>query len=96
MSFTDQKPHTVTKKDLKLKWNGGKNGKYFRCYLCGHKFRIGDYYRWVYAGDLKNDKGLNAYMNFLVCENCDGDDIKERWKNHVDRGDIEYWWLKRR
>jgi len=71
MGFTDQQPHTVTAKDLVTPWGGGKNGKYFRCYLCGHKFKLGDVFRWVFS-----NRGPG---NFMVCESCDGEDVIDRW-----------------
>ena len=67
MSFTDQKPRIATKEDCKAQWSGGENGKYFRCALCGHKFVIGDYWRFVYTNDIPAAAG-----NPLVCEKCDG------------------------
>jgi len=82
MSFTDQKPHFVTKDDLKRKWAGHRDN--FRCYLCGHKFELDDTYRWVY-----NPRGLN----FMVCKGCDGEDVIERFKKHYAEGEVKYWWF---
>jgi hypothetical protein len=87
MSFTDQKPRIATKQDLQSPWGGEKGGKRFRCYLCGHKFEEGDYWRWVFAGD----KGL---INFLVCRVCDGENVIEEWIVRNKRLEIEYWWIK--
>lgn len=66
MSFTDQKPFIVTKEHLMLPWNGGKNGKYFLCKLCGYKFEEGDTVRWQYTNDVKGAGG-----NSFVCLSCD-------------------------
>ncbi len=76
MSFTDQKQHTVTAEDLKAPWSGYKDGSRFYCRLCGHKFKIRDLFRWVYAGSIDR-------VNLLVCRKCDGPDVLERW---------EKWW----
>ena len=91
MSFTDQKRHVATDGDCKLCWSGGKNGKYFRCNLCGHKFKPGDAYRWVYYPKV---------VNFMACDDCDGDDVEERFQALADefRGTLNqdrFWWFKK-
>ena len=79
MSFTDQKPHIATVEDIKAPWSGGKNGKYFRCYLCGHRFREGDQYRFVFGKKLGN---------LMVCQACDSGDVLKKWS------DLQEEWLK--
>lgn len=71
--WTNGLPRVATEKDCATSWSGGKNGKYFRCSLCGHKFAVGDVWRWVYAND-----GSCPGGNFMVCQSCDGPDVKER------------------
>ncbi len=73
MSFTDQKPCIATEAIVKQPWSGGKNGKYFRCYLCGHKFVAGDQYRFVFC------KGIT---NCIVCQSCDGtnEEVENKWR----------------
>ena len=88
--FTDQKPRIATESDLKASWSGGKNGKYFRCYLCGHTFILGDYWRWVYA----NGKDMPG-INFIVCKECDGPDVLERWADHKKHIEQVGWWFLR-
>lgn len=90
MSFTDQKPRYATEDDLNGNWGGGPPGKYFRCYLCGHKFKLGDYWRWIYC----NDKSP-SWGNFVVCEKCDGPDVKERRKEQIKEAEQRFWWLRR-
>lgn len=70
MSFTDQRPRVATETHV-TKWGG--DGKCFRCYLCGHKFKVGDVWRWV------ANPPWGIYGNFLVCEKCDGADVLDRW-----------------
>lgn len=70
MGITDQKPRIATEADIRSPWNGGKDGKYFRCYLCGHKFQVGDQYRFILS---------KAYTNFLVCAGCDCEDVERKW-----------------
>ena len=88
--FTDQKPKIATKKDCEMEWSGGKNGKYFRCYMCGYKFVEGDYWRWVYTNDIPDAGG-----NPLVCKECDGPDVRERWRTHKKELRTKYWWVNR-
>jgi hypothetical protein len=85
MSFTDQKPRVVTEKELKARWGGYSDGRMFRCYLCGHRFQLGDVWRWVYSP--------RKWHNFMVCEKCDGDDVLERWWKHMDDARTKYWHL---
>ena len=83
MSFTDQKQRVATKTDVMGKWGGAPKGKRFRCYLCGHKFEVGDKWRWVYS--------ITVYSNFLVCEKCDGEDVHEKWRKHIADLRTKYW-----
>lgn len=84
MPFTDQKPRFATKKDLKRNWKGHKNGRNFRCYLCGYKFRLNDYWRWV------NSK---RYKNFLVCRKCDHPDVEKTWQDRNEELENKFWWI---
>lgn len=86
-SFTDQKFRRATEHDLKANWNGGKNGIYFRCHLCGYKFQLGDYWRWV--------AGKNT-LNFLVCEKCDGDDVRKRYEDLYNEYKSDKFWSFRK
>ena len=72
MSFTDQKPRYATEEECNASWNHRKNGARFRCYLCGHRFVVGDYWRWVYMGDVGR-----GFTNFLTCEKCDGPNVQQ-------------------
>ena len=89
MSFTDQKQRIATKQDVNAHWSGGCNGKNFRCYLCGHKFIIGDKWRWVYAGNA----GL---MNFMTCAECDSEDVMDKWIEANKIVAMKYWWFRSR
>ena len=79
MSFTDQKPRIATEADVKASWGGAKNGKNFRCYLCGHKFQIGDQYRFVFGQTLGN---------LMMCQECDTGDVLQKW------ADLQAEWEK--
>jgi hypothetical protein len=84
LSFTDQEPRCATEEDLKGNWGGYKNGKGFRCYLCGYKFKKDYYWRWVYSP---------KSMNFITCEECDGEDVLERWKQAQEELGTRFWWM---
>lgn len=73
--FTDQKRRVATAADLVAPWGGYRDGRRFRCYLCGHHFKEGDGYRWIYVCRA-------GCTNLIVCDACDGDDVVDRW---VDR-----------
>lgn len=90
--FTDQKPHEATVEDLNARWGGGKPGERFRCMLCGYKFKLGDIFRWVFTNDIPG-----AIGNPLVCQKCDGPDVREKWKklNEEFYRDQKFWWFRR-
>lgn len=87
-AFTDQKPRIATEQDLKARWSCRKPGEGFRCYLCGHRFQVGETWRFVFANSTKG-----AFHNFLVCPSCDGPDVLERWVKHCQEAKEKYWWL---
>lgn len=86
--FTDGKQRIATMADVQAPWNGEPDGKRFRCYLCGKRFAVGDAWRWVYAHAV-------GTLNFLVCCDCDGPDVLERWVAHVQEGKRRFWWMMR-
>lgn len=87
-SFTDQKFRRATEHDLKANWSGGKNGIFFKCHLCGYKFQLNDYWRWVY-----NNKGG---ANILVCEKCDCVDVIDKYNDLYKEFKSEKFWSFRR
>ena len=84
MNFTDQKPRIATQKDLNSPWSGCRHGKFFACGLCGHHFKVGDKWRWIYTNNIPGATG-----NPLICEKCDGPDVIERWKQFITRPEIK-------
>ena len=88
MSFIDQKPFVVRESEYNARWSGYKDGRTFRCILCGDYFRIGDTARFIYMNDTRCGVG-----NCFVCSGCDGDDIKQRIIDMAERAN-KYWWLK--
>lgn len=77
MSFTDQKPFTVTPSDLAQPWSGGAPGEFLRCGLCGYRFALGDTARWMFTNNLPDGWG-----NPFLCVDCDTPDSKANWIQH--------------
>ncbi len=82
-NFTDQKRHVATQEDCKLPWGGRRGGENFRCYLCGHRFKPGNGYRWQYVPNARNA---------LICDDCDGPDVVERWKAQLIEAETRFFW----
>lgn len=82
-SFTDQKVRVATEDECRASWGGEKNGKRFRCYLCGEPIKPGDKWRWIYANGRTQEINGKTYgvTNLIVRECCDGDieDVRDRW-----------------
>jgi hypothetical protein len=97
MSFTDQKRRIAVESDLKARWGGHPAGERFRCYMCGHKFRLGDGWRWVYAGGrtFEVEGKKSGLYNFMVCDSCDGDDVLDRWVKMNEEYHTKFWWAIR-
>jgi hypothetical protein len=92
-SFTDGKPHIITEEMIKAPWSGDKNGKYFRCYFCGHRFKVGETFRWQYTNDISGACG-----NPLVCQTCDDghDKTRKNWKVKCNKFNNDKWWWFRK
>ena len=92
MTFTDGKPWIATEKDCKTAWSCGKDGKYFRCALCGYKFKPGDRVRWQYTNDVPG-----AHGNPFVCKDCDTtkEEIVAEIKARYAERDSRMWWFCR-
>lgn len=88
MSFTDGKPLLATEEHLKAPWSGKRDGSMFRCRMCGYKFQLGDYWRFVYTNDIPGAGG-----NPLVCERCDGGDVCARWVQMCEEARTKFWWF---
>src|SRR5574340_755940 len=100
MSFTSQQRQVATEKDCSVtKWSGAGPGVRFRCYLCGHKFIVGEGWRWVYSAgrtfENADEKRMNGVINFICCDSCDGPDVLDRWveRNREFYGD-KFWALR--
>jgi hypothetical protein len=83
--FTNQKQRVATEHDVNARWNFGKPGERFRCYLCGKKFIVGDLWRWVCTSGL-------GVINLMTCDSCDGPDVKERFVAANVELRERFWW----
>lgn len=98
MSILDGSMQIANEKTCKAPWLGGKNGKYFRCAFCGHKFQSGDQWRCQFTNDVAGAGG-----NPLVCKSCDApkEELVARWKamweqwNEIHRTNGQWWWFAR-
>lgn len=99
MSFTDQKPRMATEAECNACWGGFNKGLHFRCYLCGHKFQVGDQWRWVYSnGKCFVDPATYKKWglgNLIVCGKCDGtnDEVLDKWVKANIEARVRFWWL---
>lgn len=90
MSFTDGTQQVATEKDVKARWGGRSDS--FRCRLCGHRFEVGDIWRFVVSNF--KDSGVR-YGNFLVCVSCDGKDVLTRAAAQEAEAEQRFWWFRR-
>jgi predicted RNA-binding Zn-ribbon protein involved in translation (DUF1610 family) len=71
MNILDGQRHVAEEETCKLPWMGEKNGKLFKCGMCGHKFQPGEGFRF---------QMMKKHGNILVCDECDTSDIKRDWE----------------
>lgn len=91
MSLLDGKPHIATKEHTQLPWNGDKRN--FRCGFCGHRFKAGDTFRFLFTNDMSTAPG-----NPLVCSECNAEDanLREKWRSmHSEFKSDKWWWFRR-
>jgi len=81
--FMNQRPRTTTVEDIETEWGGRKRSH--RCYLCGHRFKVGDVWRWVYSGG-------RGVINFVTCAPCDGKDVLDRFVAMNKELTERFWW----
>jgi hypothetical protein len=92
--FTNGRLRIATEDDVQTNWGSHGIGRAFRCCLCGHKFKVGDVWRWVYTNSsyLKGVKG-----NAFICQGCDMSDEAIIQALHVRYEvlmDEEFWWFR--
>ena len=90
-NFTDGLPRVATQRDTELRWSCSP--KNFRCGFCGHKFIVGDTYRFVFTNSHEGAGG-----NPLVCQSCDAsnEELIERWRQkRIEFDSGKWWWFRR-
>lgn len=94
---------TVTQEQTKIAWGGGKNGRYFRCMFCGHKFKANDEFRAIFTNCKSLDERGIPGGNPLTCRTCNPsgelEEMYEKWKQlHAEWDAVvdspRFWWLK--
>ena len=83
----DGKRRVATEEHCKAPWSGSSSK--FRCHLCGHRFKVGDGWRFVMmSGNL---------LNFLVCDDCDDPHVADVWRERneeLKRARERFWWAR--
>lgn len=92
--WMDGSPYLVTEADMSKPWSGFRDGRCFRCHMCGVFFKPGDTIRLIWCNGVKEarDAGVNC-GNVHVCAACDGVDIYTRLAEHERIGNERYWHL---
>lgn len=86
-SFTNQKPFVVTETHLGYRWGGHSDGRNFRCFLCGRRFKAGDTVRWIFL----HGRCGNPFVDAV----CDGPDVVDRILAHYEDGKQRFWWVRK-
>ncbi|HVP49668.1 MAG TPA: hypothetical protein VMT56_00450 [Candidatus Bathyarchaeia archaeon] len=103
MSFSDQKPFTVTAEHITASWCGRRAAKgatthpLFRCSWCGHRFAVGDVARWVFT-NVSGEETEGVHGNPFICSACDGPRPEILAKLRATRAEFEadrFWWFRR-
>lgn len=92
MRLFTQELQTTDEKTVARNWSGSPNGLRFRCKVCGHRFKVGDRYRFVYANGVGSPTKTG---NFAVCEACNDTDevLLDRMAEIEEEGYRRFWWL---
>lgn len=84
-----------TSEDTTRPWSGGANGKWFRCYFCGHKFAAGDLFRAIFTND-----GSSVGGNPFTCKTCFDEHggesgLKKEWRRLNELVKVKFWWMQK-
>lgn len=83
------KVFTVTTEHMRAPWSGFRDGRWFRCYLCGRFFEEGDAARSVYS----NFSGSPFQGNPFVCDSRCGAGTNEEVLAELGRQKAALpWW----
>lgn len=93
---------TVEEKHLKQPWLGGRNGIYFRCMMCGHKFVVGDHCQWFLitaTATFMEDGARVRAPNVMACAPCieecrdQGRSVQEVWVDVCRHVYNDHWYF---
>lgn len=88
------KTFTVTEAMMSQPWSGFRDGRTFRCHMCGEFFKPGMDARFVWCNGVKEAREAGVHCgNVMVCGACDGPDIYTRLAEHEQLGKKRYWHL---
>ncbi len=65
--------------------------KELRCYMCGHTFKSGEQ-----VSLLNNNSWTDrptGFFNPLICDNCDGEDVLNKWAERCKEAKKKFWWM---
>lgn len=92
--WADGRPYVVTEADMSKPWSGFRDGRCFRCHMCGEFFKPGDTIRFVWCNGIKEARDAGVHCgNVHICAACDGPDIYTRLAEHESFGKKRYWSL---
>jgi hypothetical protein len=92
--WTNGTPFTITDEHMTQPWSGYRDGRTFRCHMCGAFFKPGDTARFVWCNGIKEAQAAGVHCgNVMVCAACDGPDIYPRLAEHGRFGKERYWAL---
>ncbi len=105
-NWTNGKPFIVTEAHMSMPWSGFRDGRMFRCHMCGEFFKPGDIARFVWCNNVNEAREAGVHCgNVMVCSQprvdgapgplmtCDGPDIFQRLAEHERIGEQRYWHL---
>lgn len=93
--WTNGKPFVVTEEMMSAPWSGFRDGRAFRCHMCGAFFKPGDTARFIWCNGIKEAIEAGVHCgNVTVCAACDGPDIYPRLAEHGRIGRDRYWHLR--
>ena len=105
-NWTNGQPFIVTEAHMSMPWSGFRDGRMFRCHMCGEFFKPGDVARFVLCNGVKEAREAGVRCgNVMVCSHllvdvapgqlitCDGPDIFQRIAEHERIGKQRYWHL---
>jgi hypothetical protein len=81
----------ATEETLKLPWKGHRDGRWFRCYLCGEKFKVGDGFRAINSNYSGSPFTGNPLVHNPPCESLTDIEILKRL---AERERATPWWVR--